>query len=389
MKKVVLIVLDSLGIGPMPDCAQYGDHNPHTLQSLYQSQPNITYPNLEKMGLKRLIDSKDQTKCLKGAYFGKLAEKSVGKDTTTGHWEMCGIITTQPLATYPQGFPQEMLKPFLDYLAIDILGNEAASGTEIIERLGAEHLKSAKPIVYTSADSVLQIAAHEDVIPLSRLYEMCAKARELYKNPPYQVGRIIARPFYGEIGNFIRDNANRRDYALNPPKPHLLTCLAEQGREVVAVGKIEDIFAKSGITTAIHTKDNIDGMAKTIAAYQNIQTGLVFTNLVEFDSKYGHRRDPLGYAQALGRFDKQLPQLLEILDDESMLIICADHGCDPLAPGSDHTREYVPWLIYSPAFNEGGILPERKSFADIGATIAQYLEIKYPLPGESCLNMLS
>ena len=388
MKKAILIVLDSLGIGPMPDCARYGDDNPHTLQSLYQSQPKITYPNLEKMGLKRLIDSSDQTKYIKGAYFGKLAEKSVGKDTTTGHWEMCGIITTEALAVYPNGFPKEMLKPFLAYLGSGILGNEAASGTEIIERFGAEHLQSAKPIIYTSADSVLQIAAHEDVIPLERLYEMCAKARELYKNPPYQVGRIIARPFYGEIGKFVRDNANRRDYALDPPQPHLLTCLAEQGKEVVAVGKIEDIFAKSGITKAIHTVSNNDGMAKTIAAYRNLTNGLIFTNLVEFDSKYGHRRDPLGYAQALAGFDEQLPQLTEILDDETLLIICADHGCDPLAPGSDHTREYVPWLIYSPAFNEGGMIPKGESFADIGATIAQYLEIAYSLPGKSCLSML-
>ena len=388
MKKAILIILDSLGIGAMPDSQEYGDNNPHTLQSLYQSCPDISYPNLEKLGLKRLIDPADRTNLLKGAYYGKLAEKSVGKDTTTGHWEMCGIITNTPLATYPQGFPQEMLKPFLEYLSCGILGNEAASGTEIIARLGEEHLKSAKPIIYTSADSVLQIAAHEEIIPLDRLYAMCAKARELYKNPPYQVGRIIARPFYGEAGNFIRDNANRRDYALNPPEPHLLTCLKEQGQEVWAVGKIEDIFAKSGITKAFHTKDNTDGMRQTIAAYQALPKGLLFTNLVEFDSKYGHRRDAKGYSEALANFDSQLAQLLEIIDEETLLIISADHGCDPLSPGTDHTREYVPWLIYNPRFIKGGMLPLRTSFADIGATIAQYLGLEYNLPGESCLTEL-
>lgn len=387
MKKVILIILDSLGIGAMPDSGRFGDQDPHTLQSLYLNCPQIAYPNLEKLGLKRLCGLPDKTKMLSGAYCGKLAEKSNGKDTTVGHWEMCGIVTENPLATYPQGFPEEMLRPFVEYLQSDILGNETASGTEIIERLGREHMASGKPIVYTSADSVLQIAAHEDIIPLEKLYAICAKARELYKEPPYQVGRIIARPFVGQPGNFVRDNANRRDYALDPPAPHLLTLLKEQGQEVWAVGKIEDIFAGSGITAAVHTKDNSDGIEQTLNCYQKLQGGLIFTNLVEFDAKYGHRRDTLGYAQALAEFDSKLPQILAQLDSETMLMIAADHGCDPQAPGSDHTREYVPWLVYSPAFHGQGVLPVGASFADIGATIADYLGINYNLTGQSRLSL--
>lgn len=388
MKKVILIVLDSLGVGALPDCQKFGDINPHTLQSLYLNYPEISYPNLEKMGLKNII-TQDKTKHTSTiSSYGRLAELSNGKDTTTGHWEMCGIITEKPLATYPGGFPKEMLEPFIEYLGTDILGNEAASGTEIIERLGAEHLASKKPIIYTSADSVLQIAAHEDVIPLPKLYEICAKARELYREQPYQVGRIIARPFYGKLGAFVRDNANRRDYALNPPEPNLLTVLKNQGYDVMAVGKIDDIFAHQGITYAVHTKDNMDGVDQTINCYQKLKNGLIFTNLVEFDAKYGHRRDIYGYARALADFDKRLPEILEMLDDETLLIITADHGCDPAAPGTDHTREYVPLLIYHKKLKKNICLPDGESLADIGATIAQYLEADYQLPGKDYGKML-
>ena len=268
------------------------------------------------------------------------------------------------------------------------MGNENASGTEIIERLGREHMLTGKPIVYTSADSVLQIAAHEDVIPLDRLYEICANARELYREQPYQVGRIIARPFYGKPGEFIRDNANRRDFALNPPTPNLLTVLQEKEREVLAVGKIDDIFAHVGISKAVHTKDNMDGVDQTLALYQNMQNGLLFTNLVEFDSKYGHRRDVLGYTKALTDFDRRLPEIVAALDEETLLIITADHGCDPAYRGTDHTREYVPFLIYHKQFSSPGALPTGQSLADIGATVADYLEVEYALPGQSFLARL-
>lgn len=386
MRKVVLIVLDSLGVGALPDSAKFGDINPHTLQSLYQAHPEIHYPNLEKMGLGNIAGTIICEQPL--AYHTKLAEISNGKDTTTGHWEMCGIITKEPLATYPGGFPAEMLQGLCDYLESGVLGNESASGTEIIERLGAEHFKTALPIVYTSADSVLQIAAHEDIIPLDRLYEICAKARELYREQPYQVGRIIARPFYGELGSLVRDNAARRDYALKPPTPNLLAVLDEQGYEVVAVGKIDDIFAHTNTTKAIHTKDNMDGVDQTINCYKELKNGLIFTNLVEFDAKYGHRRDAWGYAKALSDFDARLPEIIEMLDEETLLIITADHGCDPLAPGSDHTREYVPLILYSQEFKQPGFLPIGESLADIGATVADYLKAEYHLPGKSYLDKL-
>lgn len=388
MKKVILIVLDSLGVGALPDSRKFGDDNPHTLQSLYLSHPEIRYPNLEKMGLGNIAEVNEAAEAQTNAYYGKLAEISNGKDTTTGHWEMCGIITVEPLATYPTGFPAEMLAPFVKYLGTDILGNENASGTEIIERLGREHMLTGKPIVYTSADSVLQIAAHEDVIPLDRLYEICANARELYREQPYQVGRIIARPFYGKPGEFIRDNANRRDFALNPPTPNLLTVLQEKEREVLAVGKIDDIFSHVGISKAVHTKDNMDGVDQTLALYQNMQNGLLFTNLVEFDSKYGHRRDVLGYTKALTDFDRRLPEIVAALDEETLLIITADHGCDPAYRGTDHTREYVPFLIYHKQFSSPGALPTGQSLADIGATVADYLEVEYALPGQSFLARL-
>lgn len=388
MKKVILIVLDSLGAGALPDCHQFGDDNPHTLQSLYDIHPEIRYPNLEKMGLRNIITAELAKHTDTIAAYGRLAELSNGKDTTTGHWEMCGIITEKPLATYPQGFPREMLQPLLEYLGTDILGNEAASGTEIIERLGREHIASKKPIIYTSADSVLQIAAHEEVIPLDRLYKICAKARELYREQPYQVGRIIARPFYGESGAFIRDNAARRDYALNPPQPNLLTILQQQGYEVMAVGKIDDIFAHQGITHAVHTKDNMDGVEQTKNCYQNLKNGLIFTNLVEFDAKYGHRRDPYGYAQALAAFDRRLPEITEMLDEETLLIITADHGCDPAAAGTDHTREYVPFIMYHKKIQNPTFLPDGESLADIGATIAEYLGTSYDLPGKSYAEIL-
>ena len=388
MKKVILIVLDSLGVGALPDSRKFGDDNPHTLQSLYLSHPEIRYPNLEKMGLGNIAEVNEAAEAQTNAYYGKLAEISNGKDTTTGHWEMCGIITVEPLATYPTGIPAEMLAPFVAYLGTDILGNENASGTEIIERLGREHMLTGKPIVYTSADSVLQIAAHEDVIPLDRLYEICANARELYREQPYQVGRIIARPFYGKPGEFIRDNANRRDFALNPPTPNLLTVLQEKEREVLAVGKIDDIFSHVGISKAVHTKDNMDGVDQTLALYQNMQNGLLFTNLVEFDSKYGHRRDVLGYTKALTDFDRRLPEIVAALDDETLLIITADHGCDPAYRGTDHTREYVPFLIYHKQFSSLGALPTGQSLADIGATVADYLEVEYALPGQSFLARL-
>jgi len=388
MKKVILLVLDSLGIGAMYDSSFYGDEDANTLNSVLRASDN-EYPNLAKLGLGMLNCNVKpyvkQTEII--ASYGKMAEKSVGKDTTTGHWEMAGIITTEPLATYPKGFPKEMLQPFIDYVGKDVLGNEAASGTEIIQRLGQEHIESGKLIVYTSADSVLQIAAHTDVISLDALYDYCRKARELYLHPPYQVGRIIARPFCDKNGVFTRDNEHRKDFALTPKKPNLLTILYDNKKEVIAIGKISDIFNGVGITKSVHTVSNQDGMEQTIKNYRELSNGLLFTNLVDFDTKFGHRRDPDGYADALKSFDEQLGVLLESIDENTLLIITADHGCDPAAIGSDHTREYVPLLVYQKNLSTSKDLGVRATFADIAASICAYLDVEYPLMfGESFLG---
>lgn len=387
MGKVILIVLDSVGVGALPDAADYGDEGANTLKNISQVLSGLHLPNLGSMGLGNLTEIKGvkPEKDTLGAY-GIMAEKSKGKDTTTGHWEMMGILTTDPFPTFPEGFPQELIQEFEKRIGTKTLGNEVASGTEIIERLGQEHLKTGYPIIYTSADSVFQIAAHEEVVPLERLYEMCKIARNLLVGP-YKVGRVIARPFIGKPGNFTR-TANRQDYSLKPPHKTLLDVLKENKKQVISVGKIYDIFAGCGITSSYPTRSNQDGIDKTIQAFQELRDGLLFTNLVDFDSKYGHRNNPSGYAQALEEFDERLPEIWALLDEDTILIITADHGCDPTTPSTDHSREYVPLLVMGDKVKKSYDLKVRESFGDVGATIAEFLGVDFSGYGESFWQLI-
>ncbi len=387
MGKVILIVLDSVGVGALPDAADYGDEGANTLKNISQVFSGLHLPNLGSMGLGNLTEIKGvkPEKDTLGAY-GIMAEKSKGKDTTTGHWEMMGILTTDPFPTFPEGFPQELIQEFEKRIGTKTLGNEVASGTEIIERLGQEHLKTGYPIIYTSADSVFQIAAHEEVVPLERLYEMCKIARNLLVGP-YKVGRVIARPFIGKPGNFTR-TANRQDYSLKPPQKTLLDVLKENKKQVISVGKIYDIFAGCGITSSYPTRSNQDGIDKTIQAFQELRDGLLFTNLVDFDSKYGHRNNPSGYAQALEEFDERLPEIWALLDEDTILIITADHGCDPTTPSTDHSREYVPLLVMGDKVKKSYDLKVRESFGDVGATIAEFLGVDFSGYGESFWQLI-
>ncbi|GAB6139164.1 phosphopentomutase [Halanaerobaculum tunisiense] len=375
INRATVIVLDSVGIGALPDADQFGDEGVATLPHIAAEVDSLELPNLEELGLGKIIQldgignvSNPQ------AALGRMAEKSNGKDTTTGHWELAGLISQEPFPTYPEGFPAEVMDQFHEAIGRQSLGNRPASGTVIIEELGAEHLETGKPIVYTSADSVFQIAAHEEVIPVEELYEICQKAREILTGK-HAVARVIARPFVGELGDFTR-TANRKDFSLTPPEDTVLDHLKEAGQEVMAVGKIENIFAGQGITSAVHTADNMDGVDKTIDYLRQDNSGLIFANLVDFDQKYGHRRDPAGYAQALEKFDRRLPEIIEELNDDDLLIITADHGCDPTYQGTDHTREYVPLLVYGTNISPGVELGTRDTFSDLAATIADIFDIK-------------
>lgn len=370
MKRVIWIVLDSVGIGAMPDAAVYGDGEVNTLSHVYAACNGLNLTHMTALGLGNIEGiSLLPKKNFPTASYGRLEELSKGKDTTTGHWEMVGIYTEVPFPTYPNGFPKEVIQAFENQIGCKVLGNCPASGTAIIEELGEEHLKMGGPIVYTSADSVFQIAAHEEIVPLEQLYEMCEIARALLKGD-HEVSRVIARPFVGEPGHFTR-TANRRDYAVTPPKPNLLTNCEAAGVPVIAVGKIEDIFAKQGITEAMHTKNNLDGIETTLNCMKQYSEGIIFTNLVDFDMKWGHRNDFMNYGKGLEAFDSELPRIIEAMTKEDLLIITADHGCDPTTPGTDHTREYVPLLVYGEKVKPGNDLKTRASFADIGQTISE------------------
>ncbi|WP_227766064.1 phosphopentomutase [Zhaonella formicivorans] len=387
IKRVLLIVLDSVGIGELPDAEKYGDTGSNTLGNI-AATVGLKLPNMQNMGLGNIaplhgIEPVTQPT----AAFGKMAELSPGKDTTTGHWEIAGIILEKPFPTYPHGFPPEIIEEFERKTGRKVLGNKVASGTEIIGELGEEHLKTGRPIVYTSADSVFQIAAHEDIIPLTELYEMCKAARAILQGD-HAVGRVIARPFIGSPGNFQR-TANRHDYSLAPPSPTVLELIRNSGLEVVGVGKINDIYAGKGITRSVSIKHNMDGVDRTIEVFQEVASGLVFTNLVDYDSKYGHRNDPVGYAKALEEFDGRLPEILSVLDQEDVLIITADHGCDPTTPSTDHSREYVPLLIHGAKIKVGVNLGIRKSFADLGATVTDMLGVAPPPHGVSMYKLIA
>lgn len=381
-RRVIIIVLDSVGIGEMPDAEKYGDLGCNTLVHIAHFMGGLQLPHLEKLGLGNIesITGVLEIPNAKGC-FGKMAERSIGKDTTTGHWEMAGVILERALPTFPHGFPQEFIERYELAIERKVIGNEVASGTEIIQRLGEEHVRTGKPIVYTSADSVFQVAAHEEVIPLAELMRMCQIAREMLIDE-LQVGRVIARPFLGEAGQFYR-TTNRHDFAIEPPHKILMEYVQERGLEVCAVGKIRDIYAGRGITDFVTSKGNMESVDKTLDFMTKVETGLIMTNLVDFDMLYGHRNDVEGYARALKAFDERLPEIYAALRSEDMLIITADHGCDPTQLGSDHTREYVPLLVYGPTLKKGVNLGIRSTFADLGATVAEYLETESMLNGNS------
>lgn len=387
MPKAVLIVLDSLGIGALPDAHMFGETECNTLCNIANAVGGLKIPNLARLGLGNIIQvtgvSRDHNTL--GAY-GRMGELSLGMDTTIGHWEIAGLITKESMPTFPEGFPNEIITEFQKRIGRKILGNVVASGTEIIQELGEEHLKTGYPIIYTSADSVFQIAAHEEVIPLAKLYEYCRIARDMLKGP-WSVGRVIARPFTGTAGNFTR-TANRHDYSLEPHGLTILDALKEKGEEVIAVGKISDIFAGKGITKSLPTKDNQEGVEKTVQAWSKMRSGLVFTNLVEFDSAFGHRNDPVGYAKKIEEFDAMLPGILDLTKEEGILIITADHGNDPTSKSTDHNREYVPLLVYGADVRSNIDLGTRDTFADIAATIAEVFNITYDTPGQSFLSLV-
>ena len=382
-KRIFLVVLDSCGVSHAKDSDKYHDKGANTFGHVV-TNTKVDLPNLRKFGFHNLaFDGNNSTV----SYYMRGVEASNGKDTLTGHLEMMGIETKIPFKTFTDtGFPQELIDELARRCGRGIIGNKNASGTEIIKELGEEHIKTGKLIVYTSADSVLQIAAHEDVVPLPELYKICEIARDITKKDEWKVGRIIARPFIGEPGNFVR-TSNRHDYALDPSGKTCLDYLKEAGFMVHSIGKISDIFNNCGITESIKTKDNLDGIHKILDALELDFTGLCFANLNDFDTLYGHRRDVIGYAKALKEFDSYLPKIVEKLKNDDLLIICADHGNDPTWTGTDHTRENIPVCIYSKKMHGNGRLGDLKTFADIGMTIADNFHIKCPL-GESFLNKI-
>lgn len=387
MKRIILVVMDSLGVGALPDAERYGDAGADTLGHIAAHMPEFHIPNLRAMGL----GSIDGVKAVSAAEtpagaFGRFAEASSGKDTITGHWEIAGLLTTTPFRTF-EHFPDNFMREYEKAIGRGTLGNYAASGTEIIKELGKEHQKTGKPIVYTSADSVFQIAANVDVIPLEELYHFCETAREMLTGD-LQVGRVIARPFVVKNGEYIR-TADRRDYAVSPAGKTLLDHVHDAGQTVYAVGKIRDIFNGQGVSASVHTENNMEGVDKTIEAIREEFGGLIFTNLVDFDSKYGHRRDPSGYGKAIEELDARLPELTAAMGSEDILILCADHGNDPTHSGWDHTREYIPALIYGRPVRAGVDLGTRSTFADIGASAAEYLGVAPTAAGVSFLEQIS
>lgn len=381
-KRVILIVLDSVGMGELPDAWKYGDVGSDTIGNISKAMGGLRLPNMEKIGLGNIEGIKGIVKYEnpEGAY-GKCRELSVGKDTITGHWEIAGVVLNKPLNTYPNGFPSDIINDFESKIERKVIGNKVASGTEIIKELGDEHVKTGYPIIYTSADSVFQIAAHEEVIPLEELYKMCKIAREMLVGDRI-VGRVIARPFIGNSGNFTR-TSNRRDYALEPFNKTMLDYIKEGGKSVMAVGKIEDIYNSKGITEAVHTKNNMDGIDKTLQYMREEKEGLIFTNLVDFDMVYGHRNNAEGYGKALIEFDNRLPEILNLMKEDDVLIITADHGCDPTTESTDHSREYIPVLAYGERIRRNINIGERKCFCDIGKTVLDLLHIENKLYGES------
>lgn len=385
-KRIFLIVLDSVGIGEAPDAEKFNDKGADTLGHIAEFMGGLDMPNMGKLGLSNIREIKGIEKAAPPlAYVTKMQEASNGKDTMTGHWEIMGLHIQEPFQTFPNGFPAELIQALEDKTGRKVIGNKPASGTAIIEELGDEHMDTGAMIVYTSADSVLQIAAHEEIIPLKELYQICEIARELTLDEKFLVGRVIARPFIGHPGAFQR-TSNRRDYALKPYGRTVMNELKDHHFDVIALGKIYDIYDGEGVTEAVKTVDNDDGMTKIIETMEKNFTGLSFLNLVDFDAKYGHRRDPEGYGKALEAFDRRLAEVLDRLRQDDLLIITADHGNDPVHHGTDHTREYVPLIVYHKNIAEGKVIPMRETFADVGATIAENFQVPAPKHGTSFLD---
>lgn len=386
IKRAIMITLDSVGVGELPDADAYGDVGSNTVGNLAKAVGSLRLPTLGSLGLGNIIhiEGVPPTDTPRAAH-GKMASASPGKDTTTGHWEVAGIKLDKPFPTYPAGFPDEVIAEFTRETGLAVLGNKAASGTEIIKELGAEHVRTGKPIVYTSADSVFQIAAHQEVIPLERLYEICEAARRIL-NGEHNVARVIARPFIGKEGSFTRTEW-RRDFSVTPPRPTLLDHALEANMVVRGIGKIWDIFAGKGIAESIHTGNNREGMAQISKALQEVELGVIWANLVDFDMLWGHRNDVQAYANGLEEFDSLLPGLLGAMRDDDMLVIFADHGCDPTTPSTDHSREYVPLIIFGARVRPVD-LGTRPTLADAGATIAEALGLNALAFGSSCWGAL-
>ncbi len=388
-RRIVLVILDSLGIGELPDANIYGDEGANTFKHIAEQKNGLDIPNMENLGLSHIypIYVKDKQENPIGA-FGKMAELSFGKDTLTGHWEIMGLKTDTPFNTFPNGFPNKLIEAFEERINRKVIGNKAASGIDIINEYGEQHIRKGDIIVYTSADSVFQIAAHEEVVSLDELYRICEIARELTSVKEYGVGRVIARPFVGKPGSFKR-TSNRKDYTVKPPVKTVMNYLVENSYESIAIGKISDIFANEGVSKKVKTSSNMDGVNKLIEELKHDFEGLIFLNLVDFDMLYGHRRDSIGYGNAIEEFDTRLLEIMNEIGEEDLLILTADHGNDPTYAGTDHTREYVPLLIYSKSIRTGIDLGIRDTFADVGATIADNFNINMPKYGKSFLNELS
>jgi phosphopentomutase len=387
-KRIFLIVMDSVGIGEAPDADKFGDQGADTLGHIADKMNGLNMPNMAKLGLSNIrelrgIQKADQPM----AVFTKMQEASNGKDTMTGHWEIMGLNIKTPFRVFPEGFPGELIAELEKRTGRKVIANKPASGTAILDELGEEHMKTGALIVYTSADSVLQIAAHEDIVPLDELYKICKIARELTLDEKYMVGRVIARPFIGQPGSFKR-TANRHDYALKPFGRTVMNELKDSGYDVIAIGKISDIYDGEGVTKSLRTVSNMDGMDKLLDTFEMEFTGLSFVNLVDFDALFGHRRDPIGYGRALEEFDGRLPEVFTKMKDNDLLMITADHGNDPVHAGTDHTREYVPLLVYSKQMTKGKEIPVRQTFADLGATVAENFKVKMPENGQSFLKQL-
>lgn len=385
MKRAFIIVLDSFGIGEMPDADKYGDVGSNTIAAVSKTN-YFDVPNMKKLGLFNIegVNCCQKEESPVGS-FARMKETSKGKDTTIGHWEIAGIQSSKPLPTFPNGFPKEIISKFEELTGRKVLCNKPYSGTKLLEDYGKQHVETGDLLVYTSADSVFQIAAHEDIVPVEKLYEYCQIARDMLKGENFGVGRVIARPFVGEYPNYKR-TTNRHDFSLEPPKDTMLDILKREKFDVYAVGKIYDIFAGKGITEFVRTTGNDDGMKKTLQYAKKDFEGLCFVNLVDFDMLYGHRNDPDGYAKALTKFDTQLGELLKLLKDDDILIITADHGCDPTTESTDHSREYTPMLIFGNKIKNGVDLKTRSSFSDISATVLEYFNVNNTAAGESFLN---